>query len=136
MIEARVMGELVFLRGRREAEAIGAKLEAAGFGIFISDYVDDIDDELPTAFAMVWKDCADMNRRVAEEFATAVDAIVLQQSIITVSSSPVTYRQNSATSATKPSPLSSIGKHLAATDGGAFCGSRSAAFAARSMRTF
>jgi hypothetical protein len=50
----RIMGELICLDGDAEAEAIGAKLHAAGFGFKVTDDVDECSDN--TRFMMVWLD--------------------------------------------------------------------------------
>src|ERR1700720_111974 len=50
----RIMGRLICLDGDVRAEAIGAKLRAAGFEFKVTDDVDEESDD--TRFVMVWLD--------------------------------------------------------------------------------
>jgi hypothetical protein len=79
MTMMRIMGELVFLHGRDEAEVIGAKLRAAGFEFKITDDVDDCSEA--TVFMMVWRDVGDVEAanadRALDEFRDAVNAVTV-----------------------------------------------------------
>ena len=76
MTMMRIMGELVFLDGRDEAEVIGAKLRAAGFEFKITDDVDECSQA--TVFMMVWRDVEASNAdRALDEFSDAVNAVTV-----------------------------------------------------------
>jgi hypothetical protein len=91
MTKRRMMGELIFLNGKDEAQAAGAKLVNAGFGFVITDDVDDeVVDEFgnhpPTAFVMVWLDYhpdalkgAGSEHALAQQFCGRVRGIIDQE---------------------------------------------------------
>jgi hypothetical protein len=86
-LKRRMMGELVFLNGKDEALAAGAKLVNAGFWFFLSNEADEAVNEnaepLPTAFAMVWRDYhADALKAAGSEHALAEQFSALVRNII------------------------------------------------------